>query len=150
MKNYFYLLLGLILISSCNKPPCECDYIAIDFIECKIVNQQGQNLIFGPSALYKIDSVQILNDYNNFNINNASVRKGLIDSTALRFDFHIAAVRSYIFYNHQSAEDSVEVKWLTKTGKCCGASQEYYTIDSVKFNNIFIKPINGIYTFVKN
>jgi hypothetical protein len=114
-----------------------------------MVNQQGQNLIFGSSALYKIDSVLILNEHNNFNINNASVRKGLLDSTALRFDFHTAAVKSYIFYNQQTLEDSVEIKWLTKTGKCCEASQEYYTVDSVKFNNVFVKSVNGIYTFVK-
>ncbi len=148
MKNHIFF--GLILfIFSCNKTPCECDFIDIHYIECKIVNQQGQNFIFGPSALYKIDSIQVLKEYNNLNINNASVRKGLIDSTGLRFDFYVRETKSYIYYNKQTPEDSVEIKWLTKTGKCCGGPEEYYTVDSVKFNNVFIKPVNGVYTFVK-
>ena len=41
------------------------------------------------------------------------------------------------------------IKWLFKKGKCCDAEQEYYTVDSVKFNGVLIKPENGVYQLVK-
>jgi hypothetical protein len=149
--SIYKLLMIYIILSgiSCNKPPCTCDFVPRQFIEIKFINQQGQNLIFGPTALYRIDSVRVLNLKNNFNINNASVRKGVIDSNNVEFDFYITAEKSYIYYNQQTKQDSLEIKWLTKTGKCCENPQEYTIVDSVKFNNISIKPINGVYYFAK-
>lgn len=144
----FLLLCAIAGCASCIKPPCECDFGDEQFIEIKLVNQQGQNLLFGPLALYQIDSIQVLQEKNNFNISNASVRRGLIDSNNVRFDFHMPAVKSYIYYK-QIQEDSLEIKWIVKTGKCCRTSQEYNFIDSVKFNNTTIKPLNGVYTLVK-
>ena len=134
---------------SCNKPPCECDFIPADFIEFKVLNHQGQNLLFGPFALYLTDSIQILKEKNNLTVNNASVSKGLTDSTAIQLNFYVPEVKSYIYYNHLTPQDSIEVKWLIKKGKCCGNIQEYRVIDSVKFNTMLIKPIDGIYYFVQ-
>ncbi len=136
-------------IFSCNKEPCECDFIEINYIEVKFINQQGQNLFFGTASLYNIDSLRILKEENNFNINNASVRKGFIDSTNLAFNFYVHEEKSYIYYNSHTKTDSLQIKWLMKTGKCCGSSQNYYVVDSVKFNNVFVKPVNGVCTFVK-
>lgn len=65
------------------------------------------------------------------------------------FDFYVPANKSYLYYNQQTQQDSIEIKWLTKTGKCCGSKQSYNIIDSVKFDNVFINPINGLYYFVK-
>ncbi len=144
----FLLVCTIAGCASCIKPPCECDFVAEQFIEIKIVNQQGQNLVFGRFGIYQIDSIQVLQEKNNFNISNASVRRGLIDSNNVRFDFYIPAAKSYIYYK-QNQQDSLEIKWIVKTGKCCGGSQEYNFIDSVKFNNTYIKPLNGSYTFVK-
>ena len=141
-----YIILGSI---SCDKPPCECDFVPDQSIEIKFINQQEQNLIFGPMALYRMDSLRVLKQKNNFNIINASLRKGFIDSNDVKFDFHIPVEKSYIYYNQQTQQDSLEIKWLTKKGKCCGNVQEYSVIDSVKFNNTFISPTNGIYYFVK-
>jgi hypothetical protein len=144
------LMVCLILnIISCNKPPCECDFIPRQYIEIKFINQQDQNLIFGPGALYRIDSIRVLKQKNNFNINNSSVRKGVIDSNNVEFDFYMPAGISYIYYDQQTLQDSLEIKWLTKSGKCCGNLQDYYVVDSVKFDNVFINPINGVYYFVK-
>ena len=134
---------------SCNKPPCKCDFVPHQFIEVKFINQQEQNLIFGPTALYRIDSIQVLKEKNSFNINNASLRKGFLDSNNVEFDFYIPAGKSYIYYNQQTKQDSLEIKWSTKTGKCCENLQEYAVVDSVKFNNVFIKPVNAVYYFVK-
>jgi hypothetical protein len=141
-----YFLFNLI---SCTKPPCKCDFTPAQFIEVKIVNDQGENLIFGPASLYKIDSIKVLKQKNNPNVNNASVNKGAIDSTNLRLDFYMPEEKSYIYYNQQSLPDSIEIKWLNKIGKCCDAEQEYYTVDSVKFNGVLIKPENGVYQLVK-
>ena len=150
MKFIYKLLACFIIINctSCIKPPCVCDFAAHQFIEIKFINQQGQNLIFGPAALYQIDSIQVLKKENNFNINNASVRKGIIDSNNVEFDFYVAAGKNYIYYK-QTQQDSLEIKWIVKTDKCCGNNQEYNFIDSVKFNNVYIKDVNGVYTFVK-
>jgi hypothetical protein len=137
-----------ILIASCNKPPCECDIPSYP-IEIKFVNQQGQNLMFGSFALYRIDSLQISKQYNNNDINNASVSKGLTDSTVVRLDFYVPETKSYIYYNDHTPQDSLEIKWLIKKGKCCGNVEEYKVFDSVKFNAVLIKPINGQYYFVK-
>ena len=134
---------------SCNKPPCECDFIPANFIEFKVLNHQGQNLLFGSFALYLTDSIKILKEKNNFTVNNASVRKGLTDSTAIQLNFYVPESKSYIYYNHLTTQDSIEVKWLIKKGKCCGNTQEYRVIDSVKFNTVLIKPIDGIYYFVQ-
>ncbi|MEP6947750.1 MAG: hypothetical protein ABI863_00685 [Ginsengibacter sp.] len=144
------LLIYLILVGfSCNKPPCECDFVPNQSIEIKFINQQEQNLIFGAAAIYRIDSIRILNQKNNFNINNASLQKGFINSNDVKFDFYIPAAKSYIYYNQQTQQDSLEIKWLKKSGKCCGNLQEYRVADSVKFNNTFIKAVDGIYYFVK-
>jgi hypothetical protein len=118
-------------------------------LEIKIINQQGQNLLSGSNALYNADNLQILKQPDNLNINNASIRNGLIDTTAVRLDFYVEETKSYIYYNNQTPADSIEIKWLSKTGKCCGAVQRYEDIDSVKFNNAFISPVNGVYHFVK-
>ena len=152
MKPAFLYILLICLMSaniSCNKPPCECDFIHADFIEFKVLNHQGQNLLFGPFALYLTDSIQILKEKNNLTVNNASVSKGLTDSTAIQLNFYVPEVKSYIYYNHLTPQDSIEVKWLIKKGKCCGNIQEYRVIDSVKFNTMLIKPIDGIYYFVQ-
>ena len=143
-----YILLAGI---SCSKPPCACDFDSgsNQSIEIKFINQQEQNLISGSAALYRIDSIRVLNKKNNFNINNASVRKGFIDSNNVRLDFYILTKKSYIYYNQQTQQDSLEIKWLAKTGKCRGSVQKYNVPDSVRFNNALIKPVNGIYFFVK-
>jgi hypothetical protein len=147
---YRLLMIYIILTGiSCDKEPCNCDFVARQVTEIKFINQQGQNLIFGATALYHIDSIQVLNQKNNFKINNASVRKGVIDSNNVEFDFYVPAEKNYLYYNQQTQLDSLEIKWLTKTGKCCGNLQEYAVVDSVKFNNVSVKPLNGVYYFVK-
>src|ERR1035437_4038135 len=111
--SIYKLLMIYIILSgiSCKKPPCECDFFPNQSIEIKFINQQEQNLIFGPTALYRIDSIQVLKQKNNFNINNASVRKGFIDSNNVEFDFHIPSEKSYIYYTQQTQQDSLEIKW---------------------------------------
>lgn len=147
---YILLIICLIpVIISCTKPICKCDFIPVNFIEFKLINKQGQNLLFGPSALYHTDSVQILKEKNNIYINNASVRKGLTDSTAMQLNFYVPEAKSYIYYNYHTPQDSIEIKWVIKKGKCCGNLQEYRVIDSVKFNTVLIKPIDGLYYFVQ-
>lgn len=145
---FLYILLICLMSANCNKPPCECDFIPADFIEFKVLNHQGQNLLFGSFALYLTDSIQILKEKNNLTVNNASVSKGLTDSTAIQLNFYVPEAKNYIYYNHLTPQDSIEVKWLIKKGKCCGNTQEYRVIDSVKFNTVLIKPIDGIYYFV--
>ena len=152
MKNassYILLICSALAGISCNKPPCECDFITADFIELKVLNHQGQNLLFGSSALYLSDSIQILKEKNNLTVNNASVHKGLIDSTAIQLNFYVPEAKSYIYYNHLTQQDSIEIKWLIKKGKCCGNTQEYRVVDSVKFDTVLVKPIDGIYYFVQ-
>ena len=114
----------------------------------KIVNNQGQNLIFGASALYNADSIRILEQKNNLSITNAFVTKQVADSTLI-FDFYKILRKSYIYYNQQTPRDSLEIKWITKIRECCGEKNPYYEVDSVIFNNAFIKPVNGVCTFVK-
>lgn len=152
MKNKLILSLAsliTILFHSCSKPPCHCDFDPVHSLESKIVNTQGQNLVLGSAAVYKIDSIRVLQSGNDLYINNASVRKGLADTTAVRFDFYIEAAKSYIYYNQQTTPDSLEVDWIQKTGRCCNNPETYYTIDKVKFNNKIIQPQNGVYFFVK-
>ena len=153
MKNnlVYNLLLFCSMFCSfqCTKQPCICDFFPVQYIKVKFINQQNQNLIFGTNAKYQIDSIQILQQKNNFNINNAAVRKDLADSNNVEFDFYIPAAKSYLYYNQQTETDSIEIKWLTKTGKCCGDSQEYSVVDSVKFNNTSVTAINGVYYFIK-
>ncbi len=148
---YYNLLLIYFLmnISSCLKPPCKCDVDDGQHLEVKFINQQEQNLVFGPAALYKIDSIQVLRQKNNFDVNNASVRKGVINSDNVRFDFYVPEEKSYIYYSQQASQDSLEIKWLTKKGKCCGESFEYYVVDSLKFNGSPVKPVNKVYSLVK-
>jgi len=148
---YKFLIVYLVLSSiSCNKPPYICDAYPGQSIEIKFINQQGQNLIFGLTAQYRIDSIRFLSQKNNFNILNASSQKGFIDSNNIIFHFYTPESKSYIYYNQQTPLDSLEIKWVVKTTKCeRGGSLEYNSMDSVKFNNVFIKPVNGVYTFVK-
>ena len=146
----YCILLFLFLIFnsiSCRKF-CNCDPISIKSIVAKIVNQQGQNLVFGPSAVLNPDSIQVLTQKNNLSTINASVGKRLSDST-LEFDFNRPVEKSYIYYNQQSSSDSMQIKWVTKTGKCCGETYQFSDVDSVFFNKVYIKPVNGILIFRK-
>jgi hypothetical protein len=138
-----------VAIATCSKPPCECDFVPKHYIDCKLTNQQGQNLVFGSSAIYITDSIQVLKSDNNLSINNASVRKSLDDSFSLRFDFYIEATRSFIYYKYQTKTDTLDIAWSEKTGKCCGSSTTYYVPGEVKFNGALIQPTNGVYYFVK-
>lgn len=149
-SSYILWIICLIPASiSCTKPVCECDFIPVDFIEFKLINHQGQNLLIGSSALYLTDSIKISKEKNNIYIDNASVRKGLTDSTAIQLNFYVPEAKSYIYYNYHTPQDSIEIKWLIKKGKCCGSFQEYKVIESVKFNTVLIKPIDGIYYFLQ-
>lgn len=150
--NLISLLLAfcfLINAMSCGKPPCKCDFDQVQFLEVKFINQQGQNLVFGQTALFQLDSICVLKQKNNFDYHNASVRKGLIDSNNVRFDFYVREETSYIYYKQQVPQDSLNIKWLAKKGKCCGSEQEYFVVDSVTFDGALIKPRNGVYYFIK-
>ncbi len=153
MKNiflYIFLIIYLLQTSaSCSKPPCECDFIPSNFIDIKIYNQQYQNLIFGPYSIYESDSIQILKENRNTSINNASIQKGSTDSTAIRLNFYVHEIKSYIYYNDHTPSDSLEIIWLIKKGKCCDNEKEYRVVDSVKFNNMPVKADKGVYYFIK-
>jgi hypothetical protein len=144
----FILYLTLCFIS-CNKPPCECDFTPVNFIQIQLVNQQGQNLLSGPSALYQVDSLKILNQPFNLDINNASVEKGVTDSTAVLINFYVYETKNYIYYNSQTPVDSIEINWVRKVGKCCETPMNYELVDAVKFNNTLVNPVKGTYYFVK-
>ncbi len=148
--EYSLIIIYLTCSISCNKPPYHCDSFPNQSIEIKIINQLGQNLIFGANSRYRIDSIRVLNQQNNFGVHNASVQKGFIDSNNLVFHFYTAASKSYIYYNNQTSHDSLEIKWIIKSTKCeRGGTLKYNEVESVKFNNIFINSINGVYTFIK-
>jgi hypothetical protein len=121
----------------------------MQYTECKLINQQGQNLIFGPAAIYLLDSIHVLKIDTSLSINNASVRRFLDDSSSLRFDFYVPETRSFIYYKYQAKTDTLDVAWSEKTGKCCGSSISYFVPGQVKFNGLPIQPTNGIYYFVK-
>ena len=136
-------------INSCLKPPCECDFLPAQYIECRIVDQQGQNLVYGPNALYKFDSIQILKNHNEFSIHNASVNRLYKDSSFLRFDFYLPESRSFIYYNQQTKTDTLDIEWIEKTGKCCETPSTYYIAGAVRLNNVLVPPTNGIHYFPK-
>ena len=148
-KSSIAVILIMFLLPACNKWPCVADFDPVTYIEIQFTDSQGKNLIFGPNALYNIDSIRILREKNNQDINNASVRKGLIDTNNVRLDFYIEAEKSYIYYNSNVSTDSLRIVYITKTGKVCGHKEEYKDIDSVFFNNTFVKPLNNVYHFVK-
>ncbi len=154
LKNIKYTFLNLLIIrtcilssvimsvNSCGKPVCdlppEPHFIA------KIVNQQGENLVFGNAPLYNPDSIKVLKQANPA-VLNGLVRKNTRDST-LDFTVRQPITKSYIYYNSQTPLDSLEIKWLFRSTKYCG---NIYEVDSVKFNNGNFKQANGIFTFVK-
>lgn len=143
------LVLILFLLQGCTKWPCTVDFDASTHIEILLTDNQGKNLIFGPQAIYNIDSISILKEKNNHSINNASVRKGLIDTNNVRLDFYIEAEKNYIYFNSNVNTDSLRIVFITKTGKACGHNEEYKSIDSVFYNNKLVKPVNEVYHFVK-
>jgi hypothetical protein len=148
----YCILLSLYLIYSgvsCTKSPCnDCgDPDGRYSISAKIVNQQGQNLIFGPSALYNSDSIRLLKQKNP-PVSIGVVYTNIRNST-LGFEFNTIEAKNYIYYNSQTPMDSLELIWSTKTFKCCGHISTYNIIDSVKFNQTFVKPVNENYTLIK-
>lgn len=123
----------------CDLPP------NTQFFVAKIVNQQGENLVFGNAALYNPDSIKILKQTNPA-VMNGFVRKNTRDSTLDFFTFIQPFTKSYIYYNSQTPLDSLEIKWLIKSTTYCG---NIYEVDSVKFNNGNFKQAKGTITFVK-
>jgi hypothetical protein len=152
MKKTFaivgFIILTGISCQSC-KQPCQCEPVTIPDFECKILNQQGQNLIFGSQALYKVDSLKVLKTRNDFSVHNASVRRSFSDSSNLRFDFYVPEAKSFFYYNQQAKTDSLEINWVERKGKCCGEPYTYYSVAQVKFNGTVIQPQNQVYYFIK-
>ncbi|MEO6868075.1 MAG: hypothetical protein ABI168_00425 [Ginsengibacter sp.] len=147
-KNSIAVILIMFLLPSCTKWPCIADFDPATHIEIQFTDRQGKNLVFGPQAIYNIDSIRVLKEKNNQNINNASVRKGLVDSNNVRFDFYIKAEKSYIYYNSINT-DSLRIVFISKIGKVCGHNEEYKAIDSLFYNNNLVKPVNEVYHFVQ-
>ena len=141
---FLYLTLTII---SCLKPPCNCEPIPFPSIRVKIVNQQGQNLLFGANALYNPDSIKVSEQRNNVSPN-AFVYHLISDST-LRINFNKPSEKSYIYYNQQTLQDSLEIQWISKTGRCCGEKYTFYEMETLKFNSASITPVNGILHFIK-
>lgn len=106
-------------------------------------------MVFGSAALYRLDSVRVLKNRGSLYTNNASVRKGLNDTAALRFDFYVTAAKSYIYFNQQTQTDSLEIIWETKTGRCCQHEETYESVGTVRFNGAVVQPQKGTYVFVK-
>jgi hypothetical protein len=148
----FFVFVTLIVtsITSCLKPPCQCDPPGpIPYLEFRIVNQQGQNLVFGSSAIFKVDTIQLLKNYNDFSVSNASVNRSYIDSTNLAFNFHVPEAKSFIYYGRQAKTDTLEIDWVHKEGKCCGEPFPYYSPETFKLNDQSLQPRNGVYYIVK-
>lgn len=140
----------LTLSLSCTKPPCEFDFVDINFIAIKVENQQRQNLFSGASAVHNADSIRVLNKINNFDVDNAAVIKSPNESSSVIFSFYkTESVKSYIYYNSQLPQDSIELITTAKIGCCCGNKVDYKDITGVKFNNVTITPTNGRFIFVK-
>ncbi|MEJ7822709.1 MAG: hypothetical protein WKF85_10335 [Chitinophagaceae bacterium] len=139
-------ILGSVIMSviSCKKL-VKCDAPPTPHFVAKIVNQQGENLVFGNAALYNPDSIKILKQTNP-SVMNGFVMKNTRDST-LDFEIFIQPLnKRYIYYNSQTPLDSLEIKWLIRKTRYCG---NIYEVDSVKFNNGNFKQAMGIITFVK-
>jgi hypothetical protein len=130
-------------VISCGKPVC--DLPPNPHFVAKIVNQQGENLVFGNAALYNPDSIKILKQTNP-PVMNGFVMKNTPDSTLDFLIFIQPLNKRYIYYNSQTPLDSLEIKWLFRSTRYCG---NIYEVDSVKFNNGNFKQANAIITFVK-
>ncbi len=149
MKTILAFLFFITCIA-CNKPPYQCDIFPDQSIEIKFLNQQGQNIIAVPNASYLIDSIKVLKFKNSFNIHNASVQKGLLNPENIKLYFYTPETKSFIYYNQQTASDTLEINWVIKAVNCeRGGSMEYNAVDAVKFNSILIEPVDGVYTFIK-
>lgn len=150
MLKVFILFTSVIItLFTCNKPPCICDFDQRLGIDVKIVDNNGHDLVLGVSSIYKFDSLDILNKLNDFSVSNASVDPAYYHPNSIAFNFHIPAPKSYIYYGQGIQQDSLQITWVTKTGKCCNSSQDYLEVGAVKFNNQVIIPQNGVYYFVK-
>lgn len=150
MRPFLIIIVSIfiiVLFFSC-RPFCQCEPITMAYFECRIINPQGQNLVFGSQALYKIDSIKVLQKRNDFSVHNASVRKSYKDSANLFFDFYVPQAKSFIYYNQLSASDSLEIRWADKKQKCCGEPFIYHSIEEVKFNGTIVQPQNGVYYLV--
>ena len=142
-------VLLILIFFACNKPPCNCDFVDISSITFKVLNQQDQNLVFGPQRIFSKDSIQFLKGLNNFSIHTASVSRSYYDSSSLTANFYKNDSKTYIYYNQQTPPDSIEVEWEQKQGKCCGSSQSYLTIKSYKLNNASPQIQNGVLLITK-
>jgi hypothetical protein len=144
--KYSIIFLVTFSLYSCSKF-CKCDPLPPgDNISIKFLNAAGQNLFFGPSAIYKIDSLQFLIVRNGQLINSSSSVSGSGTDIAVWIDY---APKFYISYSSAASRDSLELKWRPYTAKCCGEKYTAYEITELKFNNTVINKVNNTYTVIK-
>ena len=153
MNKHLFELVLLVLLNvglySCIKPPCQCEPIQSDHVDIKIVDRQGQNLVYCPSKVFPVDSLRVLKNSYDFSVHNASVSRSFSDTTAIQFDFFVPEKKSYMYYNHLTKQDTLDIDWVAKKRKCCGEPYTFQAIEGVKLNGVPVKPQNGIYQVVK-
>lgn len=153
MKTTFTTTCTVLLLSlcfqSCVKWFCQCEPIAIDNFECRIVSPQGRNLVLGAQAIFKLDSLKVLKNRNDLSVQNAEVSSSYGDTANLQFHFRRPETKSYIYYNQQTGSDSLEIEWVDKQGKCCGDAYTYSSIRQVKFNGAVVQPQGKVYYLIK-
>lgn len=113
MKKFMIYVACTVTVAagSCIKPPCKCEPAPMQYVECKFINQQGQNLVSGPTAVYSMDSIQILKNHNSFSVHNASVTKSYRDPSNLMLDFYLPEDRSFVYYGSQAKTDTLDISW---------------------------------------
>lgn len=147
--GYAFLAFLLSGIASCIKPPCTCDPISTQTLTSKIVDRQGRNLVFGPASSFSTDSIKVLENAADFSVHNAAVSQGFADTSTLVLHFYVPAQRSYLYFNRQTASDTLEIDWESKAANCCSEPFTYSDLGRVTFNGATVTPQNGIYYLVK-
>ncbi len=153
MKTIFIVTISLafpLFFTSCVK--CKCEPRTDDPFEFKLINNIGNNLYSGATAIYKIDSLKIFYKNNSSALiqESTSLTKSTSADSTIFIYFAPDKRSTYYFYYTYNNFDSVNIEWKRVNGKCCGEPFTYDAIQSVKFKNVLSVPnAKGQYIFIR-
>lgn len=129
---------------------CTCEPPLDDHLALRVLNRQGENLLAGPQARFRLDSLAVLEQPFQFSVHAAAVQRSNVDSGQFFLFFHRpGANKAYLHYNRSSAPDTLDVRWEERKGRCCRESYTVQELREVKVNGSTTTPQNGVYTIIK-
>jgi hypothetical protein len=146
-KKMFHLIPIIFLLFYCSCDPCiGIGGLCADTFQFKIIDKiTQQDLVSGPAAKYKPDSIRL---FPTTTLAGYQVSIAYYDST--KFQTNLGMPTDTLFLKLNSLDtDTLLISYNYVKVRCCKSPNGYGKIFSIEFNGVTSVSSNGIYLFMK-